>query len=150
MPEFTLYIQPGATRRLSVEWLSGGEPVDLTGCVSSLRVYDRSGTQVFLFDATDDAITQDDPTGTFSLWIPDETTAEMVSAARYVWAVDHPNGDVTYLLEGPVEFGQPGKNQDGVVRIDQEKITVINQGIQGVPGPPGTDATGIIDGGTFN
>ena len=132
-----LYIQISATYRQTIEWTAGGVAVDLTGCELRLLFFDLQRTALFQYDTRNDSQFAQLSAGMIELWITDEQTALMSACRSYEIYIDHPNGDVTALLDGPVAFGYPAQCDEGIVIIHDETIKIVSRGIQGLPGPPG-------------
>lgn len=134
----TFYLRAGETKRLPIVWTAGGEPVDTTGMAGTLAFFGQAGRLVAAFTGASVAMGP----GRIDVFLSDEATAGLAAARSYRLKVHHPNGDVTYLLEGAVAFGRPGTGKDGVAVIERETVKVVSLGVQG---PPGGAAAHIHD-----
>lgn len=101
MPSTTEYkwtVRKNNTGRLLVKYTDpNGAPIDITGAVGTLYVYDAGTT------ALEVTATNDNANGTFALFL---TKAQILAfdfrQAEYEFIVAFPNGDETTLVDGPL------------------------------------------------
>jgi hypothetical protein len=151
-----LAIERWGTFRLACIWKQkDGTPVDLTGCTATLTVWRQAGDTVPLLDVPG---TVDGPAGRieFARSLA-QVAAITAKSGIHAIRVSHPNGDVSALLSGPVDFLQPGQSAPRraagayypagatgggaqVVVVSAAEVQVVAVGMQGPAGVSGSSS----------
>jgi hypothetical protein len=123
--DYDLYIEQGATFRLTLIWgrkdgtldPDGNPnilPYDLSGCVARMQIRQRRGGLALISATTSNGgITITDPvTGKLEIYITDEATDSLtMSKAKYDLEIGYPSGDVKRIMQGNVKIS-PNITQD--------------------------------------
>lgn len=101
-----LLIIQGATFRDRLVWMNPDKtPIDLTGCTARMQVRAEIESPTVLLELTtaNGGITVDGPAGQLTLYLTPAATAAIAWQSG-VWdlELEHPNGDVTRLVQGTV------------------------------------------------
>lgn len=104
-----LAVRAGASRDLSLTWIEGGEPVDLSGwsALLQVRTSSSSGTALVELSSADDEIVLGADGSIWAGFTPAHTVALQPGTYRYDLRLDDGDGNVLYLVEGQVKVKTP-------------------------------------------
>lgn len=151
-----LVIERWGSFALALTWKQpDGTPVNLTGCTARLRIWRTAGDDASLLLDLAGTVGGTDGTIQFARTL---TQIEAIDARQGVHAitVEHPNGDVTPLVDGAVDFLQPGGRPPrrplgayaplgsgggaDVLVVSATEVQVVAVGMQGPAGVGGAGA----------
>jgi hypothetical protein len=102
---YKLFMEQGATFTLQMTWRNPDQtPIDLTGCVATMRAaIVKGGTPVLDVGTATGEMSAGDATGVISINIAANVT-QLIKGGVYVYEINitNPSGVVTRLLEGPM------------------------------------------------